>query len=156
MLERMTSNREPTYWPSGSDLFPVKNLYTAGVAGQRFFTHLKEKGEILGTPCSQCGITYVPGRLFCEVCLSRLERWVSMGLRGNLFSYTLSYVDMKGVRREVPKLLGVIRIGDGLLLHYLLGCTEESLRIGTVFEAILKPLEERRGSLLDIVGFQLI
>lgn len=154
MLERMISNKDHNYWSSGKEFFPVKNLYTAGVAGQYFLTQLKEKGRIMGTPCRECGVTYVPGRIYCEQCLSPLEDWVDMGLFGELFSYTKAYVDREEERREEPLLIGALKMGDGLLIHFLLDTKIEDLKVGQPFQVLLKPLEERVGSLRDILGFR--
>ncbi len=132
---------------------PSPNRYTFGLAGERFFRALKEEGKILGTPCPQCGITYVPARAFCERCLAGLTDWVDVGLIGELHTYTLLFVDMEGRPLDEPELVGFIRFGDGGLLHKL-EADPDALQIGMKMEAVLKPKEQRVGAITDILHFR--
>jgi len=80
ILERNSRNIDNRYWNPGIKAFPVKNIYTAGVAGQRFFEELKENGKIYGSKCEKCGLTYVPARIYCEKCFNHLAEkdWVDV------------------------------------------------------------------------------
>ncbi len=154
LTERITRNVEARYWYPEEDSFPVKNRYTAGVAGQKFFQELRDHGRIYGTRCSSCGLTYVPARLFCERCLERLEEWVEVGTRGTVFAHTTAYVDKKGDPREEPVVLVAVKLGDGVLLHRLGEFSPEQVRNGVEVEAVLRPQKERRGSIMDIRYFK--
>ncbi len=128
--------------------------YTYGAAGERFFRALKDEGKILGTHCPHDGITYVPARLFCERCMRRLEEWVDVGLRGEVHTYTLLYVDADGGPREQPELVAFVRLGDGGIVHRLAEVTADEISIGMPVEAVLRPPKERRGSIQDIAYFR--
>ncbi|MEO0070047.1 MAG: Zn-ribbon domain-containing OB-fold protein, partial [candidate division WOR-3 bacterium] len=91
---------------------PVESIYTAGIAGEKFFTALKEKGEITGTRCDRCGIVYVPGRIFCERCLEQLNKWVKVSPTGTLLSWTVLYVGLDGKRLAQPEVVGLVKL-DG-------------------------------------------
>ncbi|MDW7740402.1 MAG: Zn-ribbon domain-containing OB-fold protein [Bacillota bacterium] len=154
LLERITRNIDTRYWNPGTDSFPVKNRYTAGVAGQRFFEELKNNGKIYGTYCERCGITYVPARIYCEQCFDRLDHWVNVGLEGTLFSFTVLYKKKNGEPKETPAIMAAVRIADGLLIHRIEGCSTEELWIGMPVSAELKPTAERKGSIEDITCFK--
>ena len=53
-IERVTDLRT---WPGD---IPVRHLYTAGLAGERFLREIKDHGRFLGSRCETCAYTYVP------------------------------------------------------------------------------------------------
>ncbi|MGB9742006.1 MAG: Zn-ribbon domain-containing OB-fold protein [candidate division WOR-3 bacterium] len=134
---------------------PVESLYTAGVAGERFFRTLKEQGVFTGTRCEQCGIIYVPGRIFCERCLAKLERWEKVGSEGRLESWTVLYQGLDGKPLREPELIGLVRLdrASTVLVHRLGNVKPEELRIGMRVKAVLKPKSQREGAITDIRFF---
>ena len=52
LLER--DARAPDNWQG---TLPVTNRYTFGLAGERFFRALQERGQIVGTYCPTCNHT---------------------------------------------------------------------------------------------------
>ncbi len=135
---------------------PVESLYTVGIAGERFFRTLKEKGEFTGTRCDGCGIVYVPGRIFCERCLLDLTEWVKIGPRGTLESWTMVYVGLDGKRLKNPEMVGLIKL-DGattFLVHRLGNVKPAELCIGMRVTPLLKPKAKREGAITDILYFQ--
>jgi len=156
ILEKNSRNIDNRYWDPGVKAFPVKNVYTAGVAGQRFFEELKENGKIYGSKCEKCGLTYVPARIYCEKCFNNLEEkdWVDVGTEGTLYSYTFLHRTKSGEAKEDPSLLAAVKIGDGLIIHRLGECEADNLTIGQPVRAELKPKQERKGSIEDISYFK--
>jgi len=156
ILEKNSRNIDNRYWNPGVKDFPVKNVYTAGVAGQRFFEELKENGKIYGSRCEKCGLTYVPARIYCEKCFANLDEktWVDVGLEGTVYSYTFLHRSKSGEAQEEPSVMAAIRMADGLLVHRLKECSPESLEIGLPVKAELKPKQQRKGSIEDINYFK--
>jgi uncharacterized protein len=154
ILERNQRNIDNRYWNPGVEAFPVKNRYTAGVAGQRFFEEIKDNGKIFGAECINCSLTFVPARLYCERCFARLEKWVDVGVEGTVYSFTVSYKDKSGVSLDKGSLLAAIRIADGLLIHRLGDCEPEDVWIGMAVKAEFKPAGKRRGGIEDISFFK--
>lgn len=156
ILERNSRNIDNRYWNPGIKAFPVKNIYTAGVAGQRFFEELKENGKIYGSKCEKCGLTYVPARIYCEKCFNHLAEkdWVDVGTEGTIYSYTLVCRTKSGGPKEEPAIMAAIMIADGLLIHRLGDCREEELEIGRPVKAELKPKQDRTGGIEDIKHFK--
>lgn len=135
---------------------PVESLYTAGIAGERFFRFLKEKGEITGTRCDGCGVVYVPGRIFCERCFNSLDKWVKVGPTGTLESWTVVYVGIDGKRLDQPILVGLIKLdGASTVLVQRLGQVKpEEVFIGMRLTPVIKPKSKREGAITDILYFQ--
>ena len=137
---------------------PFYSVYTAGIAGERFFRAIKDEGKIMGTHCTRCDVMYVPGRLYCERCFAHLgdEAWFDAGTEGIVHTFTLLHVGMDGAPLKPPRLLAFIEIGetDGGLVHDLGEVTPEEVFIGMPAEAVFRPAEERTGSITDLLYFR--
>jgi uncharacterized OB-fold protein len=152
MLEKVT-NPEKVRVVKGA--IPVRHTYTAGVAGDRFFRALRDEGKILGTPCSACGVVYVPGRMFCERCFAALTDWVPVGPGGTLESFTAVMIDLDRRPLDEPQWIGLVRL-DGattVLVHRLENGGEAVM--GARVEAVLEPKKRRTGSINDIRAFRI-
>ncbi len=154
IVEKNQRNIDNRYWYPEQGSFPVKSRYTAGLAGQKFLREIKDNSKIFGTYCQACALTFVPAREFCERCFAQLDTWVDVGLTGTVHSYTLAYRNKDGSFKPSPVLLAAIRLGDGLLLHWLEDCGPEEVYIGMPVTAQFKPQQERKGSILDIKSFK--
>ncbi len=72
----------------------VSFRYTPGVGNTAFFEALRDRGVFLGSRCEDCGVTYLPARIFCERCLAELEPSLECGPEGELVSWTVVRVDV--------------------------------------------------------------
>ena len=75
-LEQVTSVESLGYWPGE---IPIRHVYTAGVAGERFLRELKGRRRFMATRCDRCDYTYLPPRAYCERCFQKLKRWLEVG-----------------------------------------------------------------------------
>ena len=141
----------PLVW---QDNLPVKNRYTYGLAGEKFFRTIKDEAHILGTHCPNCDITYVPATIYCERCLGKLDEWVDVGTIGDVVTYTFLNVGLDGNPLEKPEIIAFIRLGDGGIIHHLGEIEPEQVEIGLMVEAVFKPKSRREGSILDIRYFR--
>ena len=152
ITEKIQSTMKPTFW-EGS--IPVNYVYTYGTAGEKFFRAVKDKGTFLATFCAECDVSYVPPKIYCDRCFAKLDRYVDVGNLGFVESFTISFKNMDGSSKQVPRILAMVRIDgtDGGLIHYLEGFDPEDVAIGMPVQAVFKPKAKRTGSILDIIGF---
>ncbi len=131
---------------------PVGFRYTPGVANTAFFESLRDRGTFLGARCEECGITYVPPRMFCERCFEEPVTFVDCGPEGELLSFTVGHVGIDGDPLPEPVTLGLVKLdgADTVLMHYLIG--DGPWEIGASVRAVLRPA--RTGSILDVEGFE--
>lgn len=155
MLEKISDPQQVRWWEGG---LPVAHRYTPGVAGEAFFTALRERGVFLGSRCQACAYTYVPARLFCERCFAELAADTEVGPGGVLRSFTIGFTDLEGRELDAPAPVGLVQLdgADAVLLHRLVDPGDEPLEIGERVEAVLRPAEERLGSIDDVVGFRVL
>ncbi|MCW4055758.1 MAG: zinc ribbon domain-containing protein, partial [Candidatus Bathyarchaeota archaeon] len=91
--EKITNPTQIPHWPGHME---TDYVYTLGVAGERFFTEMAENERILGGKCKRCGLVFVPPRLYCEECFGKVTDWVDVGTKGEVFTFTVAYVDNGG------------------------------------------------------------
>jgi hypothetical protein len=153
VLERIAHPEEVRRWEGE---IPVGHRYTPGVAGEAFFTALRDLGVILGSRCASCAYTYVPARIFCERCFAELSADTEVGPGGVLVSFTIMFEGVLGEPLAEPQAIGLVRLdgADAVLVHRVIETGEEPLEIGQRVELVLRPAGARTGSILDIEGFR--
>jgi uncharacterized OB-fold protein len=131
-------------------------IYTLGLAGEKFFTEIKDNGRFFGAKCKRCGVTYMPPRLYCEKCFEKLTEWVNLGTKGSVFTFTVAYVNIDGAKLKIPVIYALIKFADaeGGLVHKLGEVKPHEIKIGMPVEAVLKPQSERKGNINDINYFK--
>ncbi|MCX7678041.1 MAG: Zn-ribbon domain-containing OB-fold protein [Spirochaetes bacterium] len=134
---------------------PVNYQYTLGVGGNKFFTALMEKGEFIASECTACGVKTIYPLIYCEECFAPIEKYISLGVEGELYSFTECHYDYQGNKYDKPHVLGLVRFPGvrGGIFHRIAG-NMDSLRIGMKVVAKLKPKAERSGTIDDIICFE--
>lgn len=133
----------------------VEYHWSAGIAGSRFFTELRDNGKIMGTKCPECKRVLVPPRIFCEECFVDTDEWVEVSTQGEILTFAESYFGLQGQRLEEPWYIGIIKLdgADGGLFHRIVKGDSE-IAIGGRVEAVLA--DERKGHIMDIVNFKTV
>lgn len=152
ITEKISKTTTPTFWEGA---IPVNYVYTYGLAGEVFFRAVKDKGTFLATYCEECDIWFVPPKVYCDHCFKKLDKYFDVGTVGYVESFTVSFKNMDGSDKPIPRILAAIRIGgtSGGLIHYLEGIDPDDVGLGMPVEAIFKPKAKRTGSIDDIIGF---
>src|SRR2546428_2342681 len=134
---------------------PVQYLYTAGVAGERFFQTLRRKGVFAVTTCAECQVTYLPPRLYCERCFADLsEAWAEVAPSGRVHTYTVVHEDQDGRPLDPPQVVAFVRIDgtSGGLVGRLLHPPPHEVTVEMPRDAVLAPPPRRRGRRGDHPG----
>lgn len=77
LVERHSRTTDLTHWRAA---IPVNYVYTAGRAGEKFFT---------ATECRTCHVVYLPPRIFCECCFAGLEdAYMEVPTQGKVHTFT--------------------------------------------------------------------
>lgn len=153
MLEKKIINKEFIRWAGN---IPVSYIYTAGIAGERFFRELRDKERLTGTACGKCRLVYLPPRLYCERCFKELQKWKSIPKKGRVYTYTESYLDLDGNQLSNPVIAAFITFKgvSGGLIHKLDELQPGELKIGLEVIPIFEDRQNRTGSILDIKYFR--
>ena len=152
-LQRTTDVKRLRHWDIDMS---VDYIYTSGIAGERFFTALRDEGRILAIHCPVCKTNQLPPRPFCERCFAGLTDFVDAPAEGRVAAVTVARVDRRGKPLPTPQVFAFVTfkgIQVGGLIHRLL-VPPEAAKIGLAVRPKLKPKEARLGNLLDIEGFE--
>ena len=134
----------------------VDYIYTAGIAGERFFVALRDEEKLLATHCDKCNHTFMPPRMYCDRCFAELSNWIEVPSVGSIASNTIAYEDNNGERLPEPVVLAFIEIEktDGALIHQIVEVKPGALKIGMRVQAVFKKKSKRTGALTDIQYFK--
>ena len=134
--------------------FPVYFRYTVGVAGERFFREIMENGRLIASRCPSCNLNYLPPRIYCERCLSKLEEYVPIDNVGTVETFSVCYRDSDGNELAQPTCVALVRFrgAHGGLVHR----TRTKVSVGDRVQAIFREKSKRVGSILDIEHFEKI
>lgn len=132
--------------------FPVHFRYTTGLAGEKFFREIKENGRLVASRCPKCNLNYLPPRIYCERCMSRLEEYVQIDSVGTVETFTQCYQDADGERLPQPVTVVLARfpLAHGGIVHNANG----QVSIGDKVRVVFKEKSKRTGSILDIAYFE--
>ncbi len=139
-------------WPGK---IPLHNVYTVGVANERFLRAIKKEGKLLASLCQSCQCEFLPPKMFCPFCLKELKQWKEVSAVGQVETFTISHLDPLGSPLPQAVVFAFVRLTrNGGLIHRLGEISPEKVKIGLKVEAVFKPAPERTGSILDIEYFR--
>jgi len=132
--------------------FPVHFRYTAGIAGEKFLREIKDNGRLVAARCDSCQLNYLPPRIYCERCMSKLEEYVQIENAGIVQFYTICTQDSEGKQLPEPVNIAFVRFpsAHGGLIHR----TNGEVCVGDKVRTVFKPKLSRTGSILDIEYFE--
>jgi uncharacterized OB-fold protein len=132
--------------------FPVYFRYTLGIAGEKFFREIKDNGKLVASRCTKCNLNYLPPRIYCERCMSKLDDYIQVESVGTVNTCTICHEDSDGRTLTEPVTVAMIRFPNahGGLVHKVKG----NISIGDKVRPVLKDKSERTGSILDISFFE--
>jgi uncharacterized OB-fold protein len=126
-----------------------------GEAGSRFYREIRDHSKIMGIKCPQCALVYVPPKINCPKCFSRLVEWVELKDTGIVITYTVVRYSVPFIQpAEPPFALGIIQLGGANtgFTHILGEVNLDEIRSGMKVKAVFQ--ETRKGHLLDIKYFK--
>lgn len=134
--------------------FPVHFRYTPGLAGERFFREIKDNGRLVASRCPTCNLNYLPPRIYCERCMSKLDEYVQIENAGSVETFTKCYEDADGKALEQPVTIALVRFpaAHGGIVHK----AKSEVAIGDRVRLVFKEKSKRTGSILDIEYFEKI
>ena len=150
-LDRTTRAEALRHWRGDVE---ADYIYTTGVAGERFFTELRDTGRLMAAKCEACDLVYLPPRSYCESCLGPTTDWIPVDGPATVETCTAVHVDEHGTRLPDPQVWAILRWPGirGGLVHRLAVATDRA-RPGLKVRPVLRPVRERVGNITDILHF---
>ena len=76
------------------------------------FIDYLENGQVMGTRCQDCGISFFPPRADCYQCLASNMEWFEITGTGKLVSYSKLEFAPIGFQEDVPYCIALLDYGD--------------------------------------------
>jgi uncharacterized OB-fold protein len=154
-LEKQTDPTSFMHWRGDMQ---ADYLYTNGVAGNRFFKHLKKKDTFLASRCPQCKKVFLPPRIFCEDCFCDIpdKSWLEVPSKGTVKLWTVATINAHGEKMAEPQVIALINIDktDSVMLGKVKTKGINKDISGQKVKAVLRPKSKREGTLKDILYFK--
>lgn len=154
-LEKQTDPTSFMHWRGDMQ---ADYLYTNGVAGDRFFKHLKKKNTFLASRCPQCKKVFMPPRMFCEDCFCDIpsKGWLEVPAKGTIRLWTVATINAHGEKLAAPRVIAFIDIDktDSSMLGIVKTKNLDKDLYGQKVKAVLRPKSKREGTLKDILYFE--
>jgi hypothetical protein len=101
---------------------------------EEFYRSAGEK-RLMAAKCNKCGELLLPPKPMCTKCLSTDLKWVELGKRGELLTYTVIHVAPTQFQSMVPYVVGVVKLKDDLKLPGMIrGVEPEEIKVGMELE----------------------
>jgi hypothetical protein len=123
----------------------------------RYWRTTKQRYQLLGEKCPQCGRRIFPPRDVCPICGHEARAPIKFSGRGEVYSYSVIHVAPEGYEKFVPYIVALVRLAEGPLVTAQLTDVDESeVRIGMPVEMVTRVLREdgERGMLVYSYKFR--
>ena len=133
----------------------VPYTWSVGEVGSRFLTTLRDKQRFIGNRCTSCGTVFVPPRMNCAKCFTRINEWVDLGSEGVVEAFTIVRKPSPLQPCDPPYAYALITL-DGATSGFLhivkdsLDVLKKGVRVKAKFAAA------RTGTIKDIDAFTII
>jgi len=114
--------------------------FTAITKTNDFIDYL-EKGQVMGTRCTDCGRAYFPPRSDCYQCLTSNIEWFEVSGAGKLVTYSkLEYAPI-GFEEDVPYCIALLDYGDYKVFGRLdRNLAPEEIKVGMEMKTVANTL----------------
>jgi uncharacterized OB-fold protein len=129
--------------------------HTASLEESRYLRGL-EQGRLLGQRCPECGKVYIPPRGACPTDGVPTEEEVELPDTGTVTTFCIVNVPFLGQRITPPYVSAYVLLdgADIPLMHLVLGCAADEVRMGMRVKAQWRPREEWGSTLSNIDHFR--
>ena len=137
MREYLTQNTEPRKVHGD---WTVHYRYTYGVAGERFFRELKDRGHLVASTCPKCKKRFLPPNQYCEDCFVEMTEYAPVQGNGTVHSFTVLHESLEETPLPEPVIAAFVQFEGvaGGLLAPLKGVTPDRVKIGLKVKPVLE------------------
>ncbi len=94
--------------------------------------------RLSGTKCQDCGFVAYPPKAVCPKCGSRNLIEIELPREGEVLTYTMLNVPIKGFEQYAPLVIAIIKLGDAKVLAQLTDVKPEEVQEGMRVQATIR------------------
>jgi uncharacterized OB-fold protein len=110
----------------------------------RSWRHIRERYNLIGVRCKNCGTVYFPSREICPKCRRKTEfEEIKLSGRGKVYTYSVVHVPPKDFEKQAPYVIAIIELEEGArITGQIVDCKPEDVYIGMPVEAVFRKIKE--------------
>ena len=102
------------------------------IGSARYWREVPQRYRYEAAKCTSCGKVFFPPRSVCNGCRSQEFEKTTLAKTGTVETFTVIRVAPTGFGDEVPYIVGIIKLDDGVkLTAQIVDCDPESVEMGT-------------------------
>ncbi len=94
--------------------------------------------RLSGTKCNKCGLVTYPPKAACPRCGSRDVIEIELPREGEVLTYTILNVPIKGFEDYAPLVIALIKLGEAKVLAQLTDVRPEEVKVGMKVKATIR------------------
>ncbi len=94
--------------------------------------------RLSGTKCQDCGLVTYPPKAACPKCGSRNLIEIELPREGEVLTYTVLNIPIKGFEQYAPLIIAIIKLGEAKVLAQLTDVKPEEVRVGMRVQATIR------------------
>jgi uncharacterized OB-fold protein len=110
----------------------------------RTWRHIKQRYNLIGSKCTNCGGVYFPPRVICPECRrkGKIENIQFKGT-GKIHSYSLVHTPTQDFKKIAPYPVAIIELDEGAkLTSQLVDYNIDDIKIGVPVEMVFRKIRE--------------
>jgi len=116
---------------------------------------IPERYGLLGSFCEACSTHYFPPREICPKCRRKGKiKGKKLGGKGKVYSFTEIRVAPRGMELQVPYVMAIIELEEGVRVTGQIVNPAAEVSIGTPVEAVFRKIQENGKEGLIHYGFK--
>jgi len=128
------------------------------MAVPRYWREVKSRYRLQGSQCTRCGRIYFPKRSVCPYCKRQsIDKIVPYNLsgEGTVESFTSVYEPMGGFEMQVPYIMALIKLKEGITITgQIVDIEEKDLKIGMPVKMVFRKIGEDGKSGIIYYGYK--
>lgn len=125
----------------------VHYRYTYGVAGERFFREIKDKGHLAASSCPKCKQRFLPPSLYCEDCFAEMSDYQPVQGAGTVHSFTVLHDSLEDKPLPEPIIAAFVQFEGvrGGVLAPLRGVKPDQVKLGLRVKPVINKDQPTHG-----------
>jgi len=123
----------------------------------RNYREYRHRYRLEAGKCKKCGKICFPHRLVCPVCGHRQFETVRLADEGIVKTYTVIHVAPTGFEDEVPYVIGIVELKDGVsTMMQIADCSEDEIKIGLPVKVEFRKIQEEGKAGILMYGYKAV
>ncbi|WP_423792189.1 Zn-ribbon domain-containing OB-fold protein [Methanocaldococcus indicus] len=121
----------------------------------RSWRHIKERYNLIGVKCLNCGTIYFPSRVICPKCRRKTKfEKIKLSGRGKIYSYSVVHVPPKDFEKLAPYVIAIVELEEGTKITAQIDCKPEDVYIGMPVEVVFRRIKEDGDDGVIVYGYK--